>query len=439
MTPILAAFIVLAAGALIFLGVSHYYTFSQALPIGFMFATMFVSLSLNAALALSYRHHIPLPGFEERSLNEWVSVVIPVYNEDPKLLSAGLRSLADQSRKPDQVFVVDDGSDEDILAHGVIRIAVRYMEVNGIEVTQIRQENAGKRFAQAAAFTHPEAVGTSIWLTIDSDTVLDSNAVRELMVPFQNPKVFSVAGVAYGQNHKANFLTRVIELGFAMSFLSGRAAEGAVGAVRVNCGVIGAYRSEAIIPNLDRYLGQTFLGSPATSGDDRALTIFARELGRTEFQSTAVAYSALPINLSHLVRQRVRWARSWFWGAWWLLGRPYSKPEFWLTLLQIFALVSYFLAIITLFVLVGFGILSWIAIPATIAISAAIGLVSNFRYVILGRRDESVWDRIGTWLLSPVSTLLYMFILTPLYLYGGLTLNKKSWGTRGRVEVELHD
>lgn len=428
---------VLVAVGLLTLALSHAIDLfggkSSTLPM----AIMFVGLAATLVMAMMHRTVIPHDVVHIITNPIRVAVVIPAYNEDPKLLAAAIDSIREQKLIPWFVRIIDDGSSQLVMSDPEVHRAVVNLRSFCPSVEVIRQVNAGKRHAQVNAFRNLAGRDFDVYVTMDSDTVLEPNALYNLTLPFYNPEVMSVAGTAYGINHKRSLLTRTIELGFAMSFLNGRAAESSAGAVRVNCGMLAAYRRRVVDDNIDRYVNQQFLGEPCLSGDDRALTMFAREAGRCDFQPSAIGYTAHPVNLSHLIRQRLRWARSWYWGTWWLLSRPLSKMEFWLTLIQVFGMVAYLGVVIGTALLIAFGVVSWLVLPAMVGVSVLINGVSSLRYLTQGRKDVSGWDRFLTWLTTPLNTLLFMFVLNPLYWVAAFQLKKNQWGTRGKVEVGL--
>ena len=140
-----------------------------------------------------------------------VTVQIPVYNEDPEILWACLCSVLAQTRPVQRVRVVDDGSTDHETGE-----PVEYTEIRdaflararsaGVEATWDRVENRGKRFAQMHVLTNDDA---DVFVTLDSDSVLDRQAVREGLAPFADPKVQSVAGHVLVLNDRANLLTRM--------------------------------------------------------------------------------------------------------------------------------------------------------------------------------------------------------------------------------------
>lgn len=422
------------------LAASHAFELMGGQSTTFPMAVMFIGLATTLVMAMAHKAIIPAEVAAKTIKNPIrIAVVIPAYNEDPHLLARAIDSIREQTLIPWHVRIVDDGSTNGLYFHPRVREAVDNLRYFCPDVMFLRQENAGKRHAQIKAFRHLSEMDFDVYVTMDSDTVLDKRALYNLTLPFYNSEVMSVAGTAYGINHKRSLLTRTIELGFSMSFLNGRAAEASAGAVRVNCGMLAGYRRKTVDQNLGRYTSQKFLGQPCLSGDDRALTMFAREMGRCEFQPTAVGYTAHPVKLSHLVRQRLRWAKSWYWGTWWLLSRPLSKAEFWLTLFQVFGMVAYLCLVITIGVLLSLGQVSWLVIPAMVSVAMLINAISSMRYITQGRKDVSRWDRILTWLTSPLNTLLFMFVLNPLYWVAAFQLKKNQWGTRKKVEVGLEE
>jgi cellulose synthase/poly-beta-1,6-N-acetylglucosamine synthase-like glycosyltransferase len=417
----------------------HLFYASKLTNLALCHTLMWSHLALKMAASLRARPHTVAPGSDLDSLR--VDVVVPIYNEDPALLAAGIRSMIRQTRLPRAVWLVDDGSRHGdqpfyILQDPVVVEAAADLEVAGVQVVKARQENRGKRHAQSVAFTRSDA---DIFVTVDSDTVLKDDAVEKLLIPFSRPATMSVGGTACGQNYQKSLFTRVLESGFVMSFIQGRMAEGSFGSVRVNCGILAAYRGDVVRDNMDRFLNQYFLHRPVTAGDDRALTLFAKERGRTEFQPEAVAYSALPVSVGHLVRQRLRWCRSFCWGTIWLLRRPITSADFWFTFTQVLALVMFGISMSSSVIGTFTGSTSPALLTESIYTATAIGLVSHFRYVLMARPGESVWQRMLTWWVSPLQTFLSLFILMPLYFVAIVTPRpQRTWGTRAKVEVGLY-
>jgi hyaluronan synthase len=172
--------------------------------------------------------------------------------------------------------------------------------------------NSGKRVAQSQAFYEYQDEA-DIFLTMDSDTVLDENAIYEGCVPFQDSEIMSVAGLLLSEN-RTTLISKMLGISFPVSFTNGRASASVYNAVSVSCGGLALYRNTVIKKFLDHYLNQIVFGQRAMFGDDRMLTHYASLLGKTIYQETAIGYTLMPENISHLTRQRVRWWKSFWWG-----------------------------------------------------------------------------------------------------------------------------
>jgi hypothetical protein len=75
---------------------------------------------------------------------------------------------------------------------------------------------------------------------------------------------------------------------------------------------------------------------------------------------------------------------------------------------------------------------------SSVLVATGIALVSHFRYVLIARPGEPLWQRCLTWWVSPFATLLSLLVLMPLYFVAIASPRpQRSWGTRQRVEVGL--
>lgn len=109
-----------------------------------------------------------------------ISVVIPAYNAEATL-DRCLAALREQTRPPDEIIVVDDGSTD-----GTANVAFGY----GVRV--IRQTNAGPSAARNAGAQ--VALGDLLLFT-DADCVPAPDWVECLAVPFSDPAVAGAKGV----------------------------------------------------------------------------------------------------------------------------------------------------------------------------------------------------------------------------------------------------
>lgn len=365
-----------------------------------------------------------------------VAVLLPVFNEDPGYLKLGLESLLAQTRRPDSVHVVDDGSTSgdypDVRAWWT-----RAAANAGIATTWTRQTNTGKRHAQAAGVRL--SPGADIYVTVDSDSCLDTTALEEILLPFARPKVQSVAGIVLATNHRTNLLTRLTDLWFTTGQLTDRSALSAMGAVLVNSGPLAAYRAPVVRDNLDSYLNETFLGRPVMFSDDSLLTLYALLRGKTVQQPSAIVFTALPEKASHFARMYMRWMRgSTIRSVWRLRYLPVTGWAYWAHLIRWFT------------VALSTVVLSWLLIvepltygnrpPASfLLVPILIGWAQALRYLGVIRSDERIRHQAATWLLMPLAVLASWTVLRAMRWYGMATCARTGWGTRQHgAEVTLN-
>lgn len=123
-----------------------------------------------------------------------VSIIIPAYNA-AATLDKCLCACEQQTLKPVEIIVVDDGSADD-----TARIAEQY------PVRYVHQENAGPAAARNRGAA--EATGDIIAYT-DSDCVPEANWLEDLVAGFSDDAVVAVGGT-YGIVNPESFLARII-------------------------------------------------------------------------------------------------------------------------------------------------------------------------------------------------------------------------------------
>jgi hyaluronan synthase len=360
-------------------------------------------------------------------------VNVPVYNEDPAALRECLQSLLTQTRKPDLIHVVDDGSK---ISYAETELWFREEAAShGIKAAWDRQPNAGKRHAQGrtvATFTDADIV-----LTVDSDAILDPDAVKEGMKPFVNPRVHSVAGIIMVANRSVNLLTRLTDLWFVIGQTVDRSAFSTVRGVLVNSGALAFYRGEMLRKYNEAYLGEYFFGRRVEFSDDSLLTIYALVEGYAVQQPTSFAFTLMPERYSHHRRQYIRWMRGAFIRSFWRFRYlPLNSSAYWLHLVS---WVQFFLSTFTFAVLfVWTPIHVPQVIPVFLIIPLLVGYGQGLRYFIIRRSDMTLGAQFLTWLLTPVVSLYSFFVLRFIRFYSMATCLKTGWGTRQNVEVPLH-
>ena len=254
---------------------------------------------------LLFRRYRPLPGASDAELPR-ITVVVPAYNEGAQVL-ATIRSLmaSDYPTAKLEVVAIDDGSEDDTwtwIQRGAAEFPDHVVALRGAT-------NRGKREALYEGFGR--ATGDVI-VTVDSDSEVEAAALRNLVTPIvRDPRVGAVAGNVRVLNRDDGPIPAMIDVLFTASFEFIRATQSEVRAVLCGPGALSAYRRDLIDSFKDEWVTQTFLGEPATIGEDRALSnLVLRADYDLRFQANAIVVTKVPTETRQLARMLLRWARS---------------------------------------------------------------------------------------------------------------------------------
>jgi hyaluronan synthase len=361
---------------------------------------------------LDYRRQKRLP--IDPNWTPSVTVLIPVYNEDIGVLDACLGSIERQNYPDLQVLVVDDGSAN---REALLQVLNQFSDGR---FRVLLKSNGGKRHSQHALLAAAEG---DIAVTVDSDTVLDDDALRAIVQRFADPKVGAVTGEVGVENRKDNLLTRLIGYRYWSAFNQERAAQSLFKVVTCCSGPFSAYRKKLLNELKDEYLEQHFFGHACTFGDDRHLTNLVLRNGyQVVFDNRAVARTQAPTTLPRYLRQQTRWNKS-FYREMLVTARfahrrhPYMAVDLLLQAVLPFMLVT---ALFTMLYQAVFMDISHLWEYGLVLVGIAL-LRSG--YGMLRTRDPS-------FLLFVVYGFLHVFLLIPVRLYALATLNRTGWGTR---------
>ncbi|WP_428908411.1 glycosyltransferase family 2 protein [Niallia sp. Krafla_26] len=395
------------------------------LTIGLYGSVMVAYLLGKMLLSFKYKEvTIPPPDLK-------VSVVIPSYNEAPEAVLGTIESILKQDYPIHEIFVVDDGS-KDIEAYEAV-LKLKYHLSEGTNessryslsyklpnlIVHRLPENRGKRHAQIWAF---ERATGDVYVTVDSDCTVFSDAIGELLKPMNDPEVVATTGHVNIRNRTDNILTRLIDMRYDNAFRVERAAHSVTNNVLVCSGPLSAYRREVVMKNLDHYGSQTFLGQQVQLGDDRCLTNYAIREGKTLYQSTARCITDAPTQLIILIRQQSRWNKSFFRESLIALKIGLKKPNVFIWVM------------LEMFLWIAFGVSLVMAVYIASSTMAWIIFIYYLAYVIISAYARNVfyaYKRPLTFLMAPLYGLLFLILLCPLRFWALLTLRSTSWGTRG--------
>ena len=272
--------------------------------------TIFGAIILVNAVLMAWRMYQvytykPIPSVSDEELPV-CTVVIPAYNEGSQVLYT-IRSVAASNYPADklQIIGIDDGSKDDTW-----QWMLKAQEEFGDRVELYQMPvNRGKKRALYEGFTRARG---EIFVTIDSDSEVETDTIRNLVSPFQvDPRVGGASGNVRILNFKEGLLPRMMEVGFSFSFDFMRASESRVNTVMCTPGALSAYRASALTPSLEEWLDQRFLGKPANIGEDRALANYVLRNGyHILYQRNAVVYTKVPATYRPMCRMLLRWGRS---------------------------------------------------------------------------------------------------------------------------------
>lgn len=234
------------------------------------------------------------------------TVIVPAYNEG-KLVWQTLLSIAnsDFPHHKLQILAIDDGSKDDTWYW----MSKAKKELGDRLFIYQQPQNKGKRHALYRLFNL--GIG-EIFVTIDSDSIIKSDTLRNLVSPFViNENCGAVAGNVRVLNHKKGILPKMLNVSFVMSFEFVRSAESQLGSVLCTPGALAAYRCDAVFACLPEWINQKFMGQPSDIGEDRAMTNMILKQGKKVlFQQNALVLTDVPEKYQGLYKMFIRWGRS---------------------------------------------------------------------------------------------------------------------------------
>ena len=226
-----------------------------------------------------------------------VTLIVAAWNEEDAIAPT-LERFADLSYPGLLEIVLADNNSTDSTAERARAAAVRH----GMQYRRIFEPTPGKHRALNAALT---TVTTPLVATVDADTLLHGDALTRLVARIanrpQDQHVCACAGALVAGNVQANFLTRMQGWDYRLGINGVKRMQAAYNSTLVAQGAFSAYWTDDI-----RAVG----GWPDAIGEDIVLTwSLMLSRGIVQYEPTALALTNVPERVSHLTRQRSRWAR----------------------------------------------------------------------------------------------------------------------------------
>lgn len=221
-----------------------------------------------------------------------VSILIPCHNEENSIKQC-LSSCLNQSKKADQIVVVNDGSTDNS-----INILKKFQ--NNITLVNIPKATGNKSFAQQEGL---KKIKGDILITTDGDTILDRDFVKNIVTEFENPKTMACAG--YVKSLPFNYLTACREIEYIMGQEIHKFAQSKINTIFVIPGCAAAFRTKVLkkIISFDH----------DTLTEDLDFTYKCHEKGlKIAYSKKAIVYTQDPTTLTDYIKQLRRWnAGNW--------------------------------------------------------------------------------------------------------------------------------
>ncbi len=378
-----------------------------------VFYTVVVSSYVLSRYALAALYRAP----RDAGLEPTIAIVVPAYNEGPaviRTIDACLR--LDYPEDKVELVVVNDGSTDETWQY-MLQAAGRHPP--GVVRCIDLGSNQGKRAAMAAGV---RATKAEILVFVDSDSEPARDGVRLLVQAFADPKVGAASGITFVRNAKVNALTKIQQARYYVSFQLLKSAESVVGAVACNPGCFSAYRRCAVLPVLERWENQRFLGMTCTFGDDRALTnMLLRERWISRYHSRAFAWTEVPEQYRKFFRQQLRWKKSWLREGPILMShiwrtRPLAFPA--VAIQTLAGLLSPFILIYNL----GWHTYTTGVPPALYGIALYL-VACTYGLLYRAQRNDGLWK----WAI--IGTFFFI-AFSPQLVWAAVRMRDGSWGTR---------
>ena len=353
-------------------------------------------------------------------------VVIPAYNEGQHVYDT-IKSVLESDYDPERlnIIAVDDGSTDDT-RQWIEKAAAENRRVKALYL----KKNAGKKHALSEAI---RSSSSEIVVTVDSDSIIEKKAISNIVRPFVKKKIGAVAGNVRVKNITDGFIPQMMDIIFVFCYEFLRSSQSKCGTVLCTPGALSAYRRTAVLPVMDAWLDQRFLGDRTSIGEDRALTcLLLRNEWNVVYQCSAVAYTKIPAKYRSVCKMLLRWIRGDIREN--ILMFPYVFRKFSVVDLRCLCLQLHYIAF-------NVGIITPIFfIPVSIVYLLFHFTESAFLFAYLAILTL-MWSIVPAMIYAKrysleksvyafVYSIFSMFCLSWIPLYAMLTLKNNSWMTR---------
>lgn len=257
---------------------------------GVAYVPGFMNAFLVSSLLLDKQHK-----FKVTYPTDDVTILVAAYNEEVGIFNT-LSYIKNQSYNGKiNTIVINNNSNDNTC----LEVERAKKELN-MDILLLHENTPGK----FNALNHGlKFVKTKYVITLDADTLIHKEAVNYLISRIKSSPndVCAVAGSMLVRNSRDNLLSKIQEWDYFLSIASIKRMQGLYQGTLVAQGAFSLYDTSVV---------KSVGGWSDAIGEDIVLTWkMLKEGYRVYFEPHAVAFTDVPIKLSHFVKQRSRWAR----------------------------------------------------------------------------------------------------------------------------------
>jgi hyaluronan synthase len=237
----------------------------------------------------------------------------------------------------------------------------------------------------------------------------------------------------YIRNFEDSIVARAADIDIGTSCVMMRASRSILGCLETTSGALALYRADLLYDHLEAYAVE------CGTGDDRWLALRALERGQVVGVAEALVETDMPTTLKGTYRQRLRWARSW----WWMLPYVFKNLSPRQLISPTYGMLQLVISpAITMWALYGTvagaiaGHARYTGTKGMLALGVYMGAYVVVRWglsglYLVGRPGMPAGQKWRSFLVgTPAAILLNLFLLTPTRYVALFKLFDNRWQTR---------
>lgn len=232
-----------------------------------------------------------------------VSVLVPGWNEEDGIVTTA-QALLKSSYKNMEIILIDNASTDNTETN--VRNLIREYDnsqehdVPGIKIMYLKEERQGKGHALNKGI---KIASGEIIISIDADCYVPPETVENFVSYFKDPKISAAVGnVKIGNTDTIIGVIQYLEFLFSFYF---KKSDSLLGAIYIIGGAAGAFRKE-VFEKLGGY-------STSNITEDIDLSVRIQHSGmKIVYAPDALVFTEGAVDLSGLMKQRLRWKRGRF-------------------------------------------------------------------------------------------------------------------------------